>query len=182
MEIINTNISELKILKPNIIKDKRGFFQETYRENWFQENVANFSFVQDNYSKSSKGTLRGLHYQTKQPQGKLVKVLSGKIFDVAVDLRSSSKTFGHHFGIELSSDNSLQLWIPPGFAHGFYVLSESAEFFYKCTDYYLPSHEKVILWSDKDLDITWPISKIMTPQLSIKDTKGISFKNAYYFD
>lgn len=182
MRVIDTTIKDLKILKPKIHLDERGFFQETYRENWFKDNICNVSFVQDNYSKSSQATLRGLHYQIKQPQGKLVKVLSGKIFDVAVDMRKSSETFGLYFGLELSAENSLQLWIPPGFAHGFYVMSETAEFFYKCTDYYLPSHEKVVSWNDKNIGINWPLINKELPKLSEKDSLGLDFINAFHFN
>jgi len=185
MKIIETSIKDIKIIQPQVFDDERGFFLESYRENWFRDNVANVSFVQDNHSKSSYGILRGLHYQIQQPQGKLVRVISGEAYDVAVDMRQSSSTFGQWEGILLSAENKRQLWVPPGFAHGFYVTSKSAEFVYKCTDYYAPEYEKSLLWNDTKLNIQWPIpaseSPQLSPQLSAKDKAGLSFKDSEYF-
>ncbi len=165
-------------MEPQVFGDKRGFFMETWREDDFKSNIADFSFVQDNHSKSSKGILRGLHYQIKHAQGKLVRVISGKVFDVAVDLRKSSPNFGKWVGVTLSSENKSLLWIPPGFAHGFYVLSDEAEFIYKCTDYYAPEYEQSIKWDDPTLGIDWPLISDEKPLLSPKDEVGTSFKIA----
>ncbi|MFT5453404.1 MAG: dTDP-4-dehydrorhamnose 3,5-epimerase [Enterobacterales bacterium] len=181
MKIIETSIKDIKIIEPQVFGDERGFFLESYRENWFRENIADVSFVQDNHSKSSNGILRGMHYQIKQPQGKLVRVISGEVYDVAVDMRQSSSTFGQWEGILLSAENKRQLWVPPGFAHGFYVTSKSAEFVYKCTDYYAPEHEKSLLWNDTKLNIQWPIPASESPQLSAKDKMGLSFNDSEYF-
>ncbi len=181
MKIIHTNIPDVKIIEPQVFGDERGFFSETYRESWFRENVANVTFVQDNHSKSGKGILRGLHYQMQQTQGKLVRVVAGEVFDVAVDMRQASATFGKAFGTLLNADNKYQLWVPAGFAHGFYVTTDSAEFVYKCTDYYAPQHEASLLWNDPALDITWPIPKGEKPQLSAKDQVGTSFSDSQYF-
>ena len=147
---------------------------ETFRETWFKENIADVNFVQDNHSKSKQGILRGLHYQTENTQGKLVRVISGEVFDVAVDIRKGSETYGHWVGEYLSAENKRQLWVPAGFAHGFYVTSESAEFVYKCTDYYNPNAEVSIMWNDKNLSIEWPLD--IEPTLSNKDKNGIPFK------
>ena len=182
MEIINTSIPDVKITKPKVFGDDRGFFLETFRDDWFKKQVADVSFVQDNHSKSSKGILRGLHYQTKQSQGKLVRVTSGEVYDVAVDLRQSSPSFGQWFGTLLSAKNNLQMWVPPGFAHGFYVTSESAEFLYKCTEYYAPEYEKCLLWNDAELAIDWPIAKDSQPLLSDKDKVGLSFSDSHFFN
>ncbi|MEC4727751.1 dTDP-4-dehydrorhamnose 3,5-epimerase [Shewanella sp. D64] len=182
MNIISTPISDLKILKPQIFGDERGFFMETFRDAWFREHVADVSFVQENQSLSKYGTLRGMHYQTQQAQGKLIRVISGEVFDVVIDLRRSSSSFGQWFATQLSAENRLQLWVPPGFAHGFYVASSSAEVIYKCTDYYAPQFEQSILWHDTDLAIDWPISVEDTPQLSEKDRNGVKFKNALFFE
>jgi dTDP-4-dehydrorhamnose 3,5-epimerase len=138
VEIIDTTIPDIKILEPKVFGDDRGFFLETFRDDWFRENIANVSFVQDNHSKSAQGILRGMHYQLKQAQGKLVRVISGEVYDVAIDMRKNSPSFGQSFGTILSAENKRQMWVPAGFAHGFYVTSESAEFVYKCTDYYAP--------------------------------------------
>ncbi len=182
MKVFDTPISDLKVIEPKVFGDERGFFMETYQDSWFKENVAHVDFVQDNHSSSSRGILRGLHYQVNQPQGKLVRVISGEVYDVAVDLRKNSKTFGESFGIYLSAENKKQLWVPPGFAHGFYVTSENAEFVYRCTDYYAPKYERCILWNDLSLDIGWPISSECQPILSDKDSKGLSFELAEYYD
>ncbi|NRA80028.1 MAG: dTDP-4-dehydrorhamnose 3,5-epimerase [Pseudoalteromonas sp.] len=174
MKIIDTLIPDVKILEPNVFGDDRGFFMETFRETWFKENIADVNFVQDNHSKSKQGILRGLHYQTENTQGKLVRVISGEVFDVAVDIRKGSETYGHWVGEYLSAENKRQLWVPAGFAHGFYVTSESAEFVYKCTDYYNPNAEVSIMWNDKNLSIEWPLD--IEPTLSNKDKNGIPFK------
>jgi dTDP-4-dehydrorhamnose 3,5-epimerase len=175
MKIIPTTISDLLLIEPKIFGDGRGFFFESFNENIFsQKTGVSLSFVQDNHSHSQQGVLRGLHYQIEQPQGKLVRVVHGKIFDVSVDLRSKSPTFGKWEGFELSEENHRQLWIPPGFAHGFLVLSESADVLYKTTDYYAPQYERSILWNDPTLRIEWPQGYAI--QLSEKDNKGMTFE------
>ncbi len=176
MKVIDTNIPDVKIIEPAVFGDERGFFMETWSQQKFEELVTKkpTSFVQDNHSKSKRGILRGLHYQTENTQGKLVRVTSGEVFDVAVDIRNDSATYGHWVGVYLSAENKRQLWVPKGFAHGFYVISEEAEFVYKCTDYYNPKAEVSIRWDDKDLAIEWPLKS--TPILSEKDKNGISFK------
>lgn len=156
MQIFATKINDVKILQPRVYEDSRGFFMETFREEWFLTQVGGERFVQDNHSKSEQGVLRGLHYQQQQVQGKLVRVISGQIFDVAVDIRQGSQTFGQWVGEVLSAENRKQLWIPPGFAHGFLVMSQSAEMIYKCTDYYHPQSEVCIKWDDQTLAIDWP--------------------------
>ena len=155
---------------------------ETFRDNWFREHVADVTFVQDNHSKSAQGVLRGLHYQIKQPQGKLVCVTVGKVFDVAVDLRRSSPTFGQWVGELLTAENGRQLWVPAGFAHGFYVLSDSAEFTYKCTDYYAPEHERSLIWNDADVGIDWPLVDGVGVNLSDKDLSGKPFTSCETFE
>lgn len=174
MKVIDTKIPDVKIIEPTVFGDERGFFMETWNQKRFEELVVGkpMQFVQDNHSKSKKGTLRGLHYQTENAQGKLVRVVSGEVFDVALDIRIDSPTFGQWVGEYLSADNKRQLWIPEGFAHGFYVNSEEAEFVYKCTDYYNPDAEVSILWSDIDLDIAWPLSG--PPMLSVKDQNALT--------
>lgn len=167
------------LLEPKLFGDDRGFFMETFRQSDFDSLGANF--VQDNYSGSSQGVLRGLHYQIKRPQGKLVRVIRGEVFDVAVDLRQSSATFGQWVGVILSEENKLSMWVPPGFAHGFYVLSERAEFVYKCTDYYAPEFERAIRWDDPDLAIDWPLINGSAPILSGKDQTAPTFADAEYF-
>ncbi|WP_448563840.1 dTDP-4-dehydrorhamnose 3,5-epimerase [Thalassotalea ganghwensis] len=181
MQIINTSIPDVKILEPKVFGDERGFFLETFRDDWFKENVANVTFVQDNHSKSSHGILRGLHYQLKHAQGKLVRVISGEVYDVAIDMRENSPSFGQSFGTLLSSENKRMMWVPAGFAHGFYVTSESAEFVYKCTDYYAPEFEQSLLWNDPALKIDWPIKTDEQPLLSEKDQAGKLFKDAQYY-
>ncbi|NOI30719.1 dTDP-4-dehydrorhamnose 3,5-epimerase [Vibrio coralliilyticus] len=178
MKVIDTEIPEVKIIEPTVFGDERGFFMETWQQNKFEELVTGKPtvFVQDNHSKSVKGTVRGLHYQTENTQGKLVHVVSGEVFDVAVDMRKKSPTFGKWVGIYLSAENKKQLWIPEGFAHGFYVTSEEAEFVYKCTDYYNPGSEVCIQWNDADLNIDWPINH--APMMSRKDANGVSFLGA----
>lgn len=181
MNFIETIIQDVKIIEPSVFGDERGFFMETFREDIFNQLCCNRTFVQDNHSKSSKGILRGLHYQLEQTQGKLVRVSAGQVYDVAVDMRKSSATFGQHVGVILSAENKRQLWVPEGFAHGFYVMSSSAEFVYKCTDYYAPEHEVSLLWNDPELAISWPLDNNTAPQLSQKDKDGISFSNAPSF-
>ena len=182
MKFIDTNILDVKIVEVNVFGDERGFFMETFRADEFMDKTGAKPFVQDNHSKSAKGILRGLHYQQTQTQGKLVRVISGTVFDVAVDMRKSSPTFGKAVGVVLSAQNKRQLWVPEGFAHGFYVMSDSAEFVYKCTNYYHPESEISVRWDDADIGIAWPIDLGTKPQLSGKDEQGISFENAPKFD
>ncbi|EGQ8040226.1 MULTISPECIES: dTDP-4-dehydrorhamnose 3,5-epimerase [Vibrio harveyi group] len=178
MNVIDTNIPDVKIIEPRVFGDERGFFMETWNQKQFEEQVTGkpTNFVQDNHSKSKKGILRGLHYQIENTQGKLVRVVSGEVFDVAVDIRKNSPTYGMWVGVYLSGDNKRQLWIPKGFAHGFYVVSEEAEFVYKCTDYYHPQSEITIAWDDPKINIEWPILDNISPQLSDKDCKGLKFE------
>ncbi|TMO22082.1 dTDP-4-dehydrorhamnose 3,5-epimerase [Pseudoalteromonas sp. S4741] len=178
MKVIDTAIPDVKIIEPVVFGDERGFFMETWNQKKFEEEVTKKTtkFVQDNHSKSKQGILRGLHYQTKNTQGKLVRVISGEVYDVAVDIRKGSPTLGKWVGVYLSAENKRQLWVPEGFAHGFYVTSEEAEFVYKCTDYYNPESEKTILWNDPILSIGWPISGEVV--LSDKDAKGLTFSSA----
>ena len=180
MNIIGTSIADVKLLEPKVFGDERGFFMETFRDNWFREHVADRTFVQENHSKSSKNVLRGLHYQIKHTQGKLVRVVSGSVFDVAVDLRKSSPTFGKWFGAVLSAENKRQLWVPEGFAHGFYTLEDNTEFVYKCTDYYDPSSEYSLLWNDPTVGIDWQLTG--QPNLSAKDEAGKLLHDAITFD
>lgn len=180
MNIIDTAIADVKILEPKVFGDDRGFFMETFRDEWFRTHIAPRTFVQENHSKSSANVLRGLHYQTRNTQGKLVRVVAGAVFDVAVDLRRNSPTFGKWVGAELSAENRRQLWIPEGFAHGFYVLGEGAEFVYKCTDYYNPEAEHCLLWNDPDIGIDWPLKG--EPQLSTKDLNGLPLHKAPILD
>ncbi|MGF1779050.1 dTDP-4-dehydrorhamnose 3,5-epimerase [Vibrio nomapromontoriensis] len=177
MKVIETNIPDVKIIEPQVFGDERGFFMETWQQKKFEELVTGkpTTFVQDNHSKSSKGILRGLHYQTENTQGKLVRVMSGEVFDVAVDVRKDSPTFGQWVGVYLSAENKRQLWVPEGFAHGFYVTSDEAEFVYKCTDYYNPQYEVSLKWNDPVLNISWPSDKV--PCLSEKDLNGVLFSN-----
>lgn len=181
MQIHPTDINDVKILEPEVFGDERGFFLETFRQDWFNKHVADVDFVQDNHSKSDKGILRGLHYQTRFSQGKLIRVTRGKVYDVVVDLRKSSITFGQWVGQELSAENKLQLWVPEGFAHGFYVLEDATEFVYKCTDYYHPEYEQSLLWKDADLNIQWPLINNQKPLLSEKDNLALTFKDSFYF-
>jgi dTDP-4-dehydrorhamnose 3,5-epimerase len=174
-------IPDVIVFEPKVFGDDRGFFFESFNQKVFEEVVGRqVTFLQDNHSRSAKGVLRGLHYQIKQPQGKLVRVTSGEVFDVAVDLRKSSPTFGQWVGVHLSAENKKQLWIPEGFAHGFVVLSESAEFLYKTTDYWAPEHERSLAWDDASVGIEWPMSG--QPALSAKDQKAVSFDVAEVFD
>jgi len=178
MEVVKTKIADLLLLKPKVFGDARGFFMETYRESLFAELGIDARFVQDNHSASARGVLRGLHYQTEQPQGKLVRVVAGEVYDVAVDMRRDSPTFGQHVGVHLSADNKHMFWVPPGFAHGFLVLSERAEFVYKCTDYYAPEYEQSLLWNDPELGIEWPKLEGLAPTLSAKDLAGKCLRDA----
>ncbi|WP_426369751.1 dTDP-4-dehydrorhamnose 3,5-epimerase [Pseudocolwellia sp. HL-MZ7] len=182
MKVVDTSILDVKIIEPKVFGDERGFFLETFRDDWFRENVADVVFIQDNHSKSSQGILRGMHYQLEQTQGKLVRVTSGEVYDVAIDMRKSSPSFGQWFGVLLSAENKRQLWVPAGFAHGFYVTTDSAEFVYKCTDYYSPQHEVSIKWDDPKLNINWPILANSIPSLSAKDENGLLFDDAPTFD
>lgn len=182
MKVTSTRIPDVLIIEPKVFGDPRGFFMESFNSKAFDEAVGrHVEFVQDNHSRSTKGVLRGLHYQIQQPQGKLVRVTSGAVFDVAVDIRKSSATFGQWVGAELSDTNHRQLWIPPGFAHGFLVLSDIADFLYKTTDYYAPEHERSVLWSDPALAIDWPVGDA-TPVLSGKDVNAPPLQKAEYFD
>ncbi|EMQ71621.1 dTDP-4-dehydrorhamnose 3,5-epimerase [Vibrio cholerae] len=182
MKVIETDIPDVKIIEPTVFGDERGFFFESFNHKLFEEAVGYpVTFVQDNHSKSSKGVLRGLHYQLPpHAQGKLVRCVAGEVFDVAVDIRKSSPTFGQWIGVHLSGENKRQLWIPEGFAHGFLTISETAEFLYKTTNYYVPSHERCIVWNDITINIDWSSEQL--PQLSLKDQNGIKFKNAEIFD
>ncbi|WP_434457474.1 dTDP-4-dehydrorhamnose 3,5-epimerase [Stutzerimonas urumqiensis] len=180
MKIIETSIPDVLIIEPKVFGDERGFFYESFNAAAFEAATGlKRQFVQDNHSKSQRGVLRGLHYQIQQPQGKLVRVVAGEVFDVAVDLRRSSPSFGRWVGTRLSAENQRQLWIPEGFAHGFVVLSETAEFLYKTTDYYAPQHERSLLWNDPELGIEWPIDD--SPQLSAKDQAGKPLRDAECF-
>jgi len=169
MQFVATEIPDVVVIEPKVFGDSRGFFMETWRADAFARFGLTASFVQDNHSKSAQGVLRGLHYQVVRPQGKLVRAVEGAVFDVAVDLRRTSRTFGKWVGRVLSADNKLQLWIPPGFAHGFYVLTPTAETVYKCTEFYVPDHERYLLWNDPDLAIAWPLLPGRAPTLSTKD-------------
>ena len=181
MKVIDTAIAEVKIIEPQVFGDERGFFMETWRETWFNEQVCERRFIQDNHSKSRQGILRGLHYQTENTQGKLVRVVSGEVFDVAVDMRKSSPTFGKWVGVLLSAENKRQLWVPEGFAHGFYVTTETAEFVYRCTDYYNPNAEHSVRWDDPELAISWPLVNGEQPSLSAKDADAKWLKDAVTF-
>ncbi len=180
MKVIPTSIPEVLIIEPNVISDNRGFFFESFNEKAFSQNTGlNVNFVQDNHSHSVRGVLRGLHYQIRQPQGKLVRVVRGAVFDVAVDIRKSSPTFGQWVGVELTEDNCRQLWTPPGFAHGFLVLSDSADLLYKTTNYYSPEFERSILWNDPTIGIQWPLDG--EPQLSTKDRVALPLAKVEIF-
>lgn len=180
MKITRTAIPDVWVLEPQVHGDDRGYFMETFRQSHFQEQGLQVDFVQDNQSRSVQGTLRGLHYQLQFPQGKLARILSGEVFDVAVDLRKSSPSFGQWVGEVLSADNKKQLWIPPGFAHGFYVMSESAELAYKCTDYYHPEDDYSLLWNDPEVGIDWPLLS-SEPILSTKDASASSLAGVKLF-
>jgi dTDP-4-dehydrorhamnose 3,5-epimerase len=181
MNLIKTPIADLLIFEPNVFGDSRGFFMESFNQKTFQNLTSlDVTFVQDNHSRSSQNVLRGLHYQIQQPQGKLVRVTSGRVFDVAVDLRRTSPTFGQWHGVELSGENHRQFWVPAGFAHGFLVLSETADFLYKTTDYYAPEFERCVRFDDSEISIVWPFEG--EPILSLKDQQGLSLHEAPVFE
>tara|TARA_R110000851_G_scaffold323169_2_gene489640 strand:+ start:4114 stop:4680 length:567 start_codon:yes stop_codon:yes gene_type:complete len=178
MDVIETRIPDVKLIRHKVFGDERGFFMETWNARAFAEAGIDATFVQDNHSRSVKHTLRGLHYQIKQPQGKLVRCTRGEVFDVAVDLRKSSPTFGQWVGEVISEENQHQLWVPPGFAHGFLVLSDVADFQYKCTDFYAPEYERSLHWEDSKVAIEWPLEKAAAPILSLKDDQAAGLDNA----
>lgn len=180
MNLTKTSIPDVQIIEPVLHGDHRGFFMESWRDEWASELGSDIHFVQSNHSKSSQGTLRGLHYQIKHPQGKFVRVIQGEIYDAVVDMRQSSETFAQWEGVILSEDNRRSLWVPPGFAHGFYVISETAEIIYKCTDYYAPEYERCLLWNDPVLGINWPLhdKEIL---ISDKDATGMRFAQSEYY-
>lgn len=181
MKVTPTAIPDVLVLEPKVFGDARGFFLESFNRKAFAEAAGrDVDFVQDNHSRSARGVLRGLHYQVRQPQGKLVRVVRGAVFDVAVDIRRASPTFGRWVGVELSEDNHRQMWVPPGLAHGFLVLTQSADFLYKTTDYYAPEHERCIAWDDPELGIAWPFAQygIEAPLLSAKDRQGAPLRAA----
>ncbi|MEL7655456.1 MAG: dTDP-4-dehydrorhamnose 3,5-epimerase [Bacillota bacterium] len=178
MKFDETEIPEVKLIEPQVYFDSRGFFMESFNEKKWKDAGISLSFVQDNHSRSIKGTLRGLHYQIQHPQGKIVRTILGEVFDVAVDLRRSSRTFGKWVGCILSAENQYQLWIPPGFAHGFYTVSEYAEVIYKATEYYSPENERIIIWNDPHIDILWPQQVESKLILSTKDSHGLAFTEA----
>lgn len=179
MKIVETELPGCLILEPQVFRDERGFFLESWNAGAYRKALGEWTFVQDNHSRSCRGVLRGLHYQIVQPQGKLVRVVRGAAFDVAVDLRRSSPAFGRWVGVELSEDNVRQFWIPTGFAHGFLALSETVDFLYKTTDYYAPAHERCLAWNDPDIGIAWPAG--VTPVLSVKDAAGLPLRQAEVF-
>lgn len=181
MKFISTAIPDLIIIEPTVFGDDRGFFMETWQAEVFSQNCIDVNFVQDNHSKSRQGILRGLHYQMTHPQGKLVRVVSGEVYDVAVDMRKTSPTYGQWAAVILSAENKKMFWVPAGFAHGFYVMSDEAEFVYKCTDYYAPEYERSLLWNDPDLAIEWPLVGGKPPLLSEKDKVGTLFSKAETF-
>lgn len=179
MKVVNTNIIDVKIIEPRVFGDERGFFLETFQQERYQSMLdIDFEFVQDNHSRSVKGVLRGLHFQKSKPQGKLVRVVRGRVFDVAVDIRPDSPTFGQWAGVELSEENKCQFWVPPGLAHGFLVLSDTADFEYKCTDYYDPTDEGSLIWNDVDVAIEWPQIDVEI-QLSEKDKNASTLKDLF---
>ena len=181
MKIIATDIPDVLVIEPHVFGDDRGFFYESFNQKvWEEKTGLRMTFVQDNHSRSNRNVLRGLHYQIRQPQGKLMRVIAGEVFDVAVDIRKSSPTFGRWVGFTLSAENKRIMWIPEGFAHGFLVLSDFAEFLYKTTDYWAPEYERTIIWNDSDLGIRWPLK--VPPVLSSKDCDGWGFKSAECFD
>lgn len=182
MQFLHTEIPDIVIIEPQVFEDPRGFFMETYQVQKFAEAGIRSSFVQDNHSRSKQGTLRGLHYQIRHVQGKLVRVAAGQIYDVALDIRRSSPTFGKWVGAFLSAQNKRQVWVPPGFAHGFYVMSRWAEVLYKATDFYDPEAERTILWNDTTLNIQWPVPQGKLPILSSKDLAGKLLRKAEVFD
>lgn len=182
MQFSSTKLTGVILVEPKVFEDERGFIFESYHAQRFAENGLSLNFCQDNHSRSKKGALRGIHYQIRQAQGKLVRVVIGEIYDVAVDLRKSSPTFGQWMGMNLSAENKKQLYVPPGFGHGFYVVSEWAEVLYKATDYYAPQWERTLLWNDPDVNIEWPVSPGEEPILSPKDAAGIPFGQAEVYE
>ena len=182
MKFIATPLQDVYLLEPRVFGDQRGFFMETWNAATFRAAGFDLNFVQDNHSRSARGILRGLHFQTEHTQGKLVRVTAGSVFDVAVDLRRHSPSFGQWYGVSLSAENQRMLWVPPGFAHGFYVTSDYADFLYKCTDIYHPASEKTLAWNDATVGIEWPVPAGETPQLSAKDTQGLSWADIPLFD
>lgn len=183
MKVIPASIPDVLIIEPRVLGDSRGFFLESFNQkNFSQATGLGVNFVQDNHSRSVKGVLRGLHYQIRQPQGKLVRVVRGAVFEVSVDIRRSSPSFGQWAGVELTDDNYRQVWVPPGFAHGFYVLSDSADFLYKTTDYYVPDFERILAWNDPEVAISWPFDPDTQPIISAKDRQGVSLTDAELFE
>jgi len=182
MNIIKTEIPDVLLLEPKVFGDARGFFMETYQQKVFADAGLPVNFVQDNHSGSHRGSLRGLHYQISMPQGKLVRAVVGEVFDVAVDIRKSSSTFGRWVGVTLSAENRRMLWVPPGFAHGYYVISEWAEFLYKTTDFYAPQFERTILWNDPQIGIGWPLVDGQSPLISAKDAAGLPLSQAQVYE
>jgi dTDP-4-dehydrorhamnose 3,5-epimerase len=182
MKFVATPLQDVYVLEPKVFGDSRGFFMETWNRETFRAAGFDLQFVQDNHSRSARGILRGLHFQTEHTQGKLVRVTAGEVFDVAVDLRRSSPTLGQWFGISLSAENQRMLWVPPGFAHGFYVTSDYADFLYKCTDIYHPASEKTLAWDDPTVGIEWPVPAGDAPLLSAKDAQGLRWAEAPRFD
>jgi dTDP-4-dehydrorhamnose 3,5-epimerase len=180
MRVVPTAIPDVLVVEPRVFGDQRGFFFESWNRSALREAGIDADFVQDNHSRSARGVLRGLHYQIRHPQGKLVRVVAGEVFDVAVDLRRGSPTFGRHVAITLSAENKRMLWVPPGFAHGFCVTSESADFLYKTTDYWHPEHERTLLWSDPALGIAWPVDG--APLVAAKDAAGAPLATAELYD
>ncbi len=182
MKFIETPLRDVYLLEPRVFGDQRGFFMETWNRETFRAAGFDLNFVQDNHSRSARGILRGLHFQMEHTQGKLVRVTAGAVFDVAVDLRRSSPTLGQWYGVSLSAENQRMLWVPPGFAHGFYVTSDYADFLYKCTDIYHPASEQTLAWNDPTVGIEWPVPAGETPQLSAKDAEGLSWDEIPLFD
>lgn len=183
MKVIPASIPDVLIIEPKVFGDSRGFFFESFNQQVFSQSTGlDVRFVQDNHSRSAKGVLRGLHYQVSRPQGKLVRVVRGAVFDVAVDIRKSSPTFGQWVGVELTEDNYRQLWLPPGFAHGFYVLSDTADFLYKATEYYFSDFDRSIMWNDAEIAIRWPIEADAIPILSSRDEKAVKLIDAEVFE
>ena len=182
MQFTKTTLPDIVLVEPKVFEDERGFFFESYHKRLFREQAISLEFVQDNHSRSKQGALRGLHYQIRQPQGKLVRVILGEIYDVAVDLRKSSPAFGQWMGQYLSANKKNQLYVPPGFAHGFYVVSEWAEVIYKATDYYAPQWERTLLWNDPQINVSWPLLEGKQPLLSAKDALGIPLGQAEVYE
>ena len=182
MKFVATPLQDVYLLEPTVFGDQRGFFMETWNRETFRNAGFDLDFVQDNHSRSARGILRGLHFQMEHTQGKLVRVTSGAVFDVAVDLRRNSPTLGQWYGVSLSAENQRMLWVPPGFAHGFYVTSDYADFIYKCTDVYHPASEKTLAWDDTTVGIVWPVPAGEAPRLSAKDAEGLSWGEIPLFD